>query len=198
MFSFLDSSSYCCSGNPFQLDTNIQASDAGSGMQCGEVTLSGPRRCSLITMAHLHRQFIIIILLMKLEFHCLQIRSQHLKKKKKAKGGKSMQTPFLPLAVPRASLCLPSPTVSLPWGRPGCGVGTVGVQAGPQDLAAFWRQQLPSTGPVCPVPPQCPGRATLQTTAALGELGQLNCLVKYKWPGDFLKLEECGKLLGRG
>ena len=45
---------------------------------------------------------------------------------------------------------------------------------------------------------QRPGGASLQTTAAFGELGQLNCLVKYRWAGDFLKLEECGKPLRGG
>lgn len=86
-----------------------------------------------------------------------------------------MQTPFLPLLV-LCSTCI----------TPVGGVGAQGAQG------ALWRQQLPSTGPVCPVPAQCPAG---QTTAALG---QLNCLVKYKWAGDFLKLEECGKPLGRG
>lgn len=132
MFTFLDSFSYCCSGNLFQLDTNTQVSNPGSGMQCGEVTLSGP--CSLISMANLHRQFIIIILLMKLEFHCLQIRSQHFKKKKKVKGGKSMQTPFLPLLIPCSLCSAPAMGQLLPWGEGSGGSG------GPRT-----QQQLPST-----------------------------------------------------
>ena len=57
------------------------------------------------------------------------------------------------------------------------------------------RQHPHRTATLCPVPTQRPGGAALQTAAALGDLGQPNCLVKYKWPGDFLKLEERGKPL---
>lgn len=157
MFSFLDSFSYCCSGNPFQLDTNIQASDAGSGMQCGEVTLSGPRRCSLITMAHLHRQFIIIILLMKLEFHCLQIRSQHLKKKK-GKRRKINANP-VPPSCRSSCLALPAVTHGVPavgqawlWGG-GCG-GPGRAPGLGSLLEAAAAQHWPSLPSPTPVPRQ--------------------------------------------
>lgn len=61
--------------------------------------------------------------------------------------------------------------------------------------AHVWPQHPQSTGTVCPVLNLA---SSLQTPTALGELGQLNCLVKYKWAGDFLKLEECGKPLWGG
>lgn len=178
MFTFLDSFSYCCSGNPFQLDTSAQVSNPGSGMHCGEVTLSGP--CSLISMVHLHRQFIIIILLMKLEFHCLQIRSQHLKKK-----GKRRKINANPVPPSPHSSCLAPPAITQCPCRGAAlamGWGLWGFKGAPGP--AQHRPSLPSP--------------TLQTTAALGQLGQLNCLVKYKWAADFLKLGECGKPLGRG
>lgn len=62
MFSVPDSFSYCSSGNPFQLDPSIWASNPSSEVRCRAVVLSGPCRGT----AHLHRHFIITTLLRKL------------------------------------------------------------------------------------------------------------------------------------
>lgn len=183
MFSFLDSSSYCCSGNPFQLDTNIQASNAGSGMQCGEVTLSGPRRCSLITMAHLHRQFIIIILLMKLEFHCLQIRSQHLKKKKRQKEENQCKprSSLLLFLVPRSACRHPR----CPCRGAGLAVGwgLRGSRRGPRTRQPFGGSSCPALAqfaqshPSAPAGPRCRPLLHLESSGSLIVLLNINGLV---------------------
>lgn len=89
-----------------------------------------------------------------------------------------MQTPFLPLLIPFALL-----TVPLAWGSSGCGVGAEGVQVGPQDSAAPWRQHRPSTAQFAqchasaPAGPHCPPLLHLESSGSFIVVLNINGLV---------------------